>query len=185
MRSLAGGAAATGPTAAVAAAAGGAAAIAGAPLLAAPPRMLRAPSASSAAGAGAAGGPTSTATLAGTASSRAPATPHSRGASPAASQYGVEGLAGEPGRMGGVRSGGLGGAATDDDAEDVSALGAAARSAPWEPRMWEWDLDRSVLERQRFRRWVLGRVLGRVAGGWWSARGRAGVWACTSGGGRC
>eukprot|EP00198_Chlamydomonas_reinhardtii_P001120 XP_001690455.1 predicted protein [Chlamydomonas reinhardtii] len=40
-------------------------------------------------------------------------------------------------------SGGLGGAATDDDAEDVSALGAAARSAPWEPRMWEWDLDRS------------------------------------------
>ncbi|KAG2442041.1 hypothetical protein HYH02_009833 [Chlamydomonas schloesseri] len=160
MRALAAGAAATGPTAALAAAAGGAAAIAGAPLLAAQPRMLRPPSSSSNGGGGAAAAAAAASgwgPLGGSPHSQAAGRQGSGGASPAVSQHGGEGALG-----GGVRSstglggGGGGGAATDDDAEDVSALGAAARSAPWEPRMWEWDLDRSLLERQRFRRMAGG-----------------------------
>ncbi|GFR51828.1 hypothetical protein Agub_g14291 [Astrephomene gubernaculifera] len=60
----------------------------------------------------------------------------------------------------------------DDDANsavDVAAPGGSVygRSAPWEPRMWEWDVDRSERERQRFRRMAGGlpSPLGAAAGG--------------------
>ncbi|KAG2496724.1 hypothetical protein HYH03_005137 [Edaphochlamys debaryana] len=46
-----------------------------------------------------------------------------------------------------------GGAEAEEEGADV-ALGGAARSAPWEPRLWE--LDKAALERQRFRRMAGG-----------------------------
>ncbi|KXZ53909.1 hypothetical protein GPECTOR_6g827 [Gonium pectorale] len=47
-----------------------------------------------------------------------------------------------------------GGAA--EGGEDVALTGTTRRSAPWEPRMWEWELDRAERERQRFRRMAGG-----------------------------
>ncbi|GLC45387.1 hypothetical protein PLESTB_000623600 [Pleodorina starrii] len=48
---------------------------------------------------------------------------------------------------------GAGGAEED---EGVDVTGMAARSAPWEPRLWETDADKAAREKQRFRRMAGG-----------------------------
>ncbi|GIL52108.1 hypothetical protein Vafri_8045 [Volvox africanus] len=47
-----------------------------------------------------------------------------------------------------------GGDGEEDEGADVAA--ATKRSAPWEPRLWELDADRTARERQRFRRMAGG-----------------------------